>query len=78
MASWEHLFISLDWFVCVGFGCLLFVGFCWGFFACLGGFFCLFLVRGVRVCFLYLILGQLFSHETQESISVVWCKMTPL
>lgn len=31
VASWEHLFIVLAWFVCVGFGCLLLVGVLWGF-----------------------------------------------
>lgn len=42
-----------------------------------GRFFSVFL-RAWVFGFLCLILGQLLSHETQESISVVWCKMTPL
>lgn len=69
-------------FVCVGFGCLLVVGFLWGFvggflFVCLGGGFLVF-VRGWGFVFLHLILGRLCSRETQESISAVWCKTTPL
>lgn len=44
MASWEQLSIILV-FVCMGLGCLLVVGFLWGFvgaFVCLGVFFSFF------------------------------------
>lgn len=50
---------------------------CLGFFCLFGRFFSFFL-RAWGFGFLCLILGRLFSQESQESISVVWCKMTPL
>lgn len=54
MASWEHLSMILV-FVCMGLGCLLVVGFLWGFVGvfCLFGRFLSFFVRGWGFGFFY-------------------------
>lgn len=79
MASWNTFlwFWFVFMFVWVSDVCWLW-GFCGvllGVLSLFGRFFSVFL-RAWVFGFLCLILGRLLSHETQESISVVWCKMT--